>query len=499
VKDFLINFQILKDDRSKFLKRWDEENISGQLRRINSMNRDLDDARLRGLVNSLLDYCFKEKEYWKEFIQLDELDYEKILDLQKNKLSFLSSIEFIQQTVAWLFEAVQTWGNIRQYSDKIIEVYEYLIDLIIRSGDLEFIRLIQLDNQLLWYIKNTNNVEERLSKIKEFQFPQMQKDSNTNDLNLLPRNLFLNHPWERELKELFSERSKQYGILKKLTYYRIPQLILWSAYDQRNNEKVISFLIEFILSFLNTWAHFAATCRFRFRMGKRTIKNVILQSNISPGVELLEIFGNIPIVSWISSFLGATTTVIDFHYREGQGEVFDYKSKAMQMIREGDYRGFTNFYREERRKEMMGEGLQSDISQGHIDPYNTLKLIGHHPWLYENIKDNYKAINLNLMNLKTCKEAVQNEKYDRFLIDPPHGIETRYQEADVWTLVSNSIELVKMTAKKNSTGFFVVPPITDDREERVEWRRQLYELLDEAQIYYQEPGRRNRLVSFRFE
>ncbi len=115
MKDFLINFQILKDDRSKFLKRWDEENISGQLRRINSMNRDLDDARLRGLVNSLLDYCFKEKEYWKEFIQLDELDYEKILDLQKNKLSFLSSIEFIQQTVAWLFEAVQTWGNIRQY------------------------------------------------------------------------------------------------------------------------------------------------------------------------------------------------------------------------------------------------------------------------------------------------------------------------------------------------------------------------------------------------
>lgn len=276
-------------------------------------------------------------------------------------------------------------------------------------------------------------------------------------------------------------------------------MLLWFSFNERRNDQAISFLINIIISFLNIWAHYSATCRFRFRLGENTSKAAILRLNLDPRLKLMEIFGNIPIISWVSAFLGVSSTVIDFHYQEGRGEVLEYRNKAMMMIRQGDLKGFKNFFHEERRKEMMGKTLQSDIQRSRIDPYNTVKLVGHTPWFYEDIKDRYKALNLNLMELKKCKSILENEKYDRFLIDPPYGFETGYQDVDTWKLVTNSLELVKMTSNSDSIGFFVVPPIRNENDATAEWREKLYQILDSYQIIYEKPGRRNRLVPFKIK
>jgi hypothetical protein len=218
--------------------------------------------------------------------------------------------------------------------------------------------------------------------------------------------------------------------------------------NKRKNPLIIQFIINRVLTYLNDYTYFAATRRYYFRLGETKTGKVINHIPLKPNEKILEIFGNIPLISFVSTYLGLEATVIDFHYTQKVQTPLYIVNKALKIC---DTKG-------NKEKDVF---LQSCINDENIwinDDLN-FKMI--------NITEIKKSLdfipnlndNLTFTNADLTKNDIDltNNFFDYIFIDPPFMKNTQYQEQKLEKLLNNSLILAYKHSNLNTLLYIRLP------------------------------------------
>ncbi|MFW9996498.1 MAG: hypothetical protein ACFFD4_30925, partial [Candidatus Odinarchaeota archaeon] len=487
---------VLKD-REYFLKRWEEEKLSEQITRVKRWvqgNKKLD-TELKSLCLTIIDYCLEEKEFWMNILG-DDKKFEKLPQIKKRALK-IPLIELIQWFAAHIFEANITWGtnsSLERYLGSLIETATTMMGKI--PGNIDAATRYELDfyRQLLSDLEK-GNLDEKLAKSWSFLErlvsldPSFENHKKRADEEM--SKAFQGYPLEEEISRFMEFRSERFGRTKPLSRMVIPSIIRRVPFTDRINRQVVDFVSNESVIFLNIWGSYVATRRYRFRLTQSEISKIVLNLNVRPDMKSLEIFGNLPVFSWITAYLGLTATVIDFHYTEKEGEVSAFRTKGLQLINSKDSNGFFLHIKDFEAIEAEGRSLEQEIRFDRVSPTGSLKLID---WLNTEINNRFHPLSLDLTNLDECKRHIAPKSYDRLFIDPPFGQETDYQNPDALLIIKNALILAKDSLKDEGVGCITFPKFSSNNPNSIRQRENIISLLKDEQVNFQDPGRKRWIL-----
>ncbi len=482
-------------DNKFFIKRWVEEDLTNQINWLKSIlfNNQRFDNNIVSLCGEILDHCLEE---YKFRVNCSE---------RQLTIRILFGFEHIQRLIAFIVEMTRTWGELENYFLFLIDVTKEL-RRIINASKRSNRDWIDFTDAIFNRMNHYDRIEQKIASltlIEDLTRDCLEKNLGSRDLfdlSLLEsqkryREELSSFEFGKKVLKFETIRTDTYKNLKYFSRLIIPTGLRRLNFERRNNDKFFEFLIKECLTILNNYCSYAGTRRYRFRLGESHLIKLVRLINISPHLTFLELFGNVPILSWVLTFLGLTVTSIDFHFTQKQGSVSNLVEEAFNSIKKGDIIRFRQILKDFEKLEGFGEVIEPDIASNQISSVGTLKIIS---WLHPEIIHRYNPLSLDISDLEGILKGLPKDHYDRIFIDPPYGIETSYLSKKLRLLIENSIEIVRICGKTDSIKCISIPDLRRRRKEREAIRNEILGILEDKKCFFTPPGVRRRFLFFSF-
>lgn len=516
-----------KEEIDILLERWEEEGVTNRIIQLKREILSLEgtDKELSSICVFLLNYCITEHQFWSENQREVFIDPAKF----EERLSRIVGFDFIQYIITYITEATRTWGKPTSYLDFLltilIELHYLISEKVTNIGTSPVIyspEIIYLNNSIklfngltkrvLDHIEQFDSLQSKIDNLREIENVVWNYIGDVqNKLNIQSKNkdeyfaagkqfqskrdednrILEKYQIGRKIIELRKIRFKRMQPFKFLTQLLIPNQLIMLTYSERIQRSFIRFVIEESLSRINTYSRYASTIRYQHKMGPRILSELIQALDPSPGMKFLELFANVPILSWSLAFLGLEVTAIDNSFSADIGIITSFMNQANSFLENNQYDQFYNFLLEFEEKEKMGAPITGEISAAYVD---TLGILMQNRWLYTEIQSRFKPYSLDLSNLDVSLKEIRHSYFDRIFIDPPYNWRTDYLDTNHILLLSNALQIARKVGNSDFICYLSVPRFNREGDRGFKLRKEFFNILEKNGWEFEKPGRRRRFM-----
>ena len=499
-------------ERKKFLDIWASENI---LRHLTNLKRNLSTSqithiyghKLVNICNELIDMFIEEYQYWYQ-VELTVTTLEQIIP-QRMLQNPLIGIRDIQKYIASINEMIRTWGNSEKYISYFLEVSNVILNILSSTEqDQEFNEFlsqfritIQKLNQLPSIESKLNYLKAKSKFVKEFLLQEnygvtsilSNQTSQTISDEFRENESF---PFGRTKNKFDLIRSHKFYSLKLFSRFFIPESTKRIEYSKRNHPVLTKYIISEILTDFNNYFSYFGTIRSNFRIGERNLHRLISNLELKPGMKFLEIYGNIPILSLVATFLGLSASVIDYQYEYGLGSVSKLIKEINNHLLDENNIG--------RTRDAIDDFLRSEDFINQLDPEMTGQKIKFQSMIeltkkmIPEVQRMITFINLDLKSISENLDKFPARYFDIIFIDPPFNKQTSYMNQNSRSLIENSIKLAKVWGHPEAKLAISLPVSHNNDDIVKKWREDLFSILDELNGLYTIPNQQKRYLRFNF-